>query len=55
MEDAVEIVSGYVDDLWKLGDSVYPEERMKSFLDIVGDEVVSLVQNAVKEVRIHRI
>nr|XP_033320776.1 cytoplasmic dynein 2 heavy chain 1 [Megalopta genalis] len=51
MEDAVEAVSGYVDDLWKLGDPVYSEDRMKSFLDIVGDEVVSLVQNVMEEMR----
>ncbi|XP_017891098.1 cytoplasmic dynein 2 heavy chain 1 isoform X2 [Ceratina calcarata] len=51
VEDAVEAASGYVDDLWKLGDQVYSEERMKSFLDIVGNEVVSLVQNAIDEIR----
>ncbi|XP_031838829.2 dynein cytoplasmic heavy chain beethoven isoform X1 [Nomia melanderi] len=50
-EDAVEAVSGYVDDLWKLGDPVYSENRMKSFLDIIGDEVVSLVRNVVDEIR----
>ncbi|XP_078052127.1 dynein cytoplasmic heavy chain beethoven [Augochlora pura] len=51
MEDAVEAVSGYVDDLWKLGDPVYSEDRMKSFLDIIGDEVVSLVRNVMEEIR----
>ncbi|XP_029051229.2 cytoplasmic dynein 2 heavy chain 1 [Osmia bicornis bicornis] len=51
VEDAVEAVSGYVDDLWKLGDAVYPEDRMKSFLDLIGDEVVSLVQNTIDEIR----
>lgn len=51
-EDAVEAVSGYVDDLWKLGDPVYSENRMKSFLDIIGDEVVSLVRTVVDEVTI---
>ncbi|XP_076646917.1 dynein cytoplasmic heavy chain beethoven [Halictus rubicundus] len=49
VEDVVEGVSGYVDDLWKLGDPVYSEDRMKSFLDIVGDEVVSLVRNVMEE------
>lgn len=48
--DAVEAMSGYVDDLWKLGDLVYTEDRMKSFLDIIGDEVVSLVKNTIEEV-----
>ncbi|XP_076748967.1 dynein cytoplasmic heavy chain beethoven [Xylocopa sonorina] len=52
VEDAVEAVSGYVDDLWKLGDLVYPEERMRSFLDTVGDEVVSLVRNTLDEIRV---
>ncbi|XP_017764042.1 PREDICTED: cytoplasmic dynein 2 heavy chain 1 [Eufriesea mexicana] len=47
--DAVEAMSGYVDDLWKLGDLVYTEDRMKSFLDIIGDEVVSLVKNIIEE------
>ncbi|KZC10148.1 Cytoplasmic dynein 2 heavy chain 1 [Dufourea novaeangliae] len=51
VEDAVEAVSGYVDDLWKLGDLVYSEDRMKSFLDIIGDEVVCLVRNLIDEVR----
>ncbi|CAK9809936.1 Cytoplasmic dynein 2 heavy chain 1 [Anthophora quadrimaculata] len=51
VEDAVEAVSGYVDDLWKLGDSVYPEERMKSLLDIIGNEVVSLVRDKIGEIR----
>ncbi|XP_076387639.1 dynein cytoplasmic heavy chain beethoven [Megachile rotundata] len=52
VEDAVEAVSGYVDDLWKLGDAVYSEERMKSFLNVIGDEVVSLVQNTIDEIRV---
>lgn len=51
VEDAVEAVSGYVDDLWKLGDPVYSEERMKSFLDVIGNEVVALVKNTVDEVK----
>ena len=51
VDDAVEAVSGYVDDLWKLGDLVYAEERMKSFLDVIGDEVVSLVRNTIDEVK----
>lgn len=51
MDDAVEVVSGYVDDLWKLGDLVYTEQRMKSFLDVIGDEVVSLVKNSIEEVK----
>ncbi|XP_043507557.1 cytoplasmic dynein 2 heavy chain 1 [Frieseomelitta varia] len=51
VDDAVEAVSGYVDDLWKLGDLVYTEERMKSFLDVIGDEVVSLVRNTIDEIR----
>lgn len=51
MDDAVEVVSGYVDDLWKLGDLVYTEERMKSFLDVIGNEVVSLVKNSIEEVK----
>lgn len=51
MDDAVEAVSGYTDDLWKLGDLIYTEERMKSFLDVIGDEVVSLVRNTIGEVK----
>lgn len=51
VEDAVEAVSGYVDDLWKLGDPVYSEERMKSFLDVIGNEVVALVKNTIDEVK----
>lgn len=51
VDDAVEAVSGYTDDLWKLGDLIYTEERMKSFLDVIGDEVVSLVRNTIGEVK----
>ncbi|XP_050496495.1 cytoplasmic dynein 2 heavy chain 1 [Bombus huntii] len=51
VDDAVEAVSGYTDDLWKLGDLIYTEERMKSFLDVIGDEVVSLVRNTIGEIR----
>ncbi|KOX76673.1 Cytoplasmic dynein 2 heavy chain 1 [Melipona quadrifasciata] len=51
VDDAVEAVSGYVDDLWKLGDLVYTEERMKSLLDVIGDEVVSLVRDTIDEIR----
>lgn len=34
---------------------MYPEERMRSFLDIIGDEVVSLVRNIIDEVTDYRI
>lgn len=51
VDDAVEAVSGYTDDLWKLGDLIYTEERMKSFVDVIGDEVVSLVRNTIGEVK----
>lgn len=51
VDDAVEAVSGYTDDLWKLGDLIYTEERMKSFLDVIGNEVVSLVRNTIGEVK----
>ncbi|XP_071561821.1 cytoplasmic dynein 2 heavy chain 1 [Temnothorax nylanderi] len=45
VEEACEAISVYVDDLWKLGGPAYTEERMKSFLDVIGNEVVQLIQN----------
>jgi len=45
VEEACEAISVFVDDLWKLGGPVYTEERMKSFLDVIGNEVVQLIQN----------
>lgn len=45
MEEACEAISVFVDDLWKLGGPAYTEERMKSFLDVIGNEVVQLTQN----------
>ncbi|XP_023289902.1 cytoplasmic dynein 2 heavy chain 1 [Orussus abietinus] len=47
MEEALEAVSGYADDLWKQGGSVYSEDRTRSLLDIVGNEVVLAVRNLV--------
>lgn len=51
MEEACEAISVFVDDLWKLGEPVYTEERMKSLLDVIGNEVVELVQNYLDAVR----
>ncbi|XP_032668403.1 cytoplasmic dynein 2 heavy chain 1 [Odontomachus brunneus] len=45
VEEACEAISVFVDDLWKLGEPAYTEERMKSLLDVIGNEVVELVQN----------
>ncbi|KAL6266424.1 hypothetical protein P5V15_003274 [Pogonomyrmex californicus] len=45
VEEACEAISVFVDDLWKLGGPAYTEERMKSFLDVIGNEVVQLVQD----------
>lgn len=50
MEEACEAISVFVDDLWKLGGPAYTEERMKSFLDVIGNEVVQLIQNYLKAV-----
>jgi len=51
IEEACEAISVYVDDLWKLGGSAYSEDRMKSFLDVIGNEVVELIQNYLAAVR----
>ncbi|KAL0104886.1 hypothetical protein PUN28_016497 [Cardiocondyla obscurior] len=45
VDEACEAISVFVDDLWKLGGPAYTEERMKSFLDVIGNEVVQLIQN----------
>nr|XP_012219219.1 PREDICTED: cytoplasmic dynein 2 heavy chain 1 [Linepithema humile] len=45
VEEACEAISVYVDDLWKLGGPAYTEDRMKSLLDVIGNEVVELTQN----------
>lgn len=45
MDEACEAISVFVDDLWKLGGPAYTEERMKSFLDVIGNEVAQLIQN----------
>lgn len=45
VEEVCEAISVFVDDLWKLGEPAYTEERMKSFLDIIGNEMIQLVQN----------
>ncbi|XP_014611048.1 PREDICTED: cytoplasmic dynein 2 heavy chain 1 [Polistes canadensis] len=49
LEESLEAISGYVDDVWKLGSTVYKEERMKSLLEIIGNETVILVENLVNE------
>ncbi|KAI4495703.1 hypothetical protein M0802_008538 [Mischocyttarus mexicanus] len=49
LEESLEAISGYVDDVWKLGSMVYKEERMKSLLEIIGNETVMLVENLINE------
>lgn len=49
VEEVLEAVAGEVDDLWKLDGPVYSEDQMKSLLNIVGDEVVALVQSLLEE------
>jgi len=51
VEEACEAISVFVDDLWKLSGPVYTEERMKSFLDVIGNEVIQLIQNYFDAVR----
>lgn len=50
VEEILETLSGYIDDLWKLEGPAYNEERMRLFLEIVGNEVVRLVQTLLDEV-----
>ncbi|XP_015119188.1 cytoplasmic dynein 2 heavy chain 1 [Diachasma alloeum] len=50
-EEVLEAVAGSVDDLWKLDGPVYSEDQMKSLLNIIGDEVVALVQSLLDEIR----
>ncbi|XP_051159645.1 cytoplasmic dynein 2 heavy chain 1 [Leptopilina boulardi] len=47
LEETLEVASGFADDLWKLTGQIYSEERMKTLLDIVGNEVVTLVENLI--------
>lgn len=51
LDETLEEASGFVDDLWKLKGQVYSEERMKSLLDIFGNELVILVENLISGVR----
>ncbi|XP_046488904.1 cytoplasmic dynein 2 heavy chain 1 [Neodiprion pinetum] len=46
-EEALEAVAGYVDDLWKLEGSAYSEHRMRSLLDVIGNEIVSVAESLV--------
>lgn len=50
LEEILETVAGYVDDLWKLESSIYTEERMKILLNIIGNEIPSLVHILLAEV-----
>ncbi|XP_029665147.1 cytoplasmic dynein 2 heavy chain 1 [Formica exsecta] len=52
VEEACEAISVFVDDLWKLSGPAYTEERMKSFLDVIGNEMVQLTQNYLNAVDI---
>ncbi|XP_043684796.1 cytoplasmic dynein 2 heavy chain 1 [Vespula pensylvanica] len=54
LEESLETISGYVDDVWKLGSVVYKEERMKSLLEIIGNETVMLVENLVNETNLNQ-
>ncbi|XP_047369553.1 cytoplasmic dynein 2 heavy chain 1 isoform X1 [Vespa velutina] len=54
LEESLEAISGFVDDVWKLGNVVYKEERMKSLLDIIGNETVMLVENLVNETNLNQ-
>ncbi|XP_011311295.1 cytoplasmic dynein 2 heavy chain 1 [Fopius arisanus] len=51
VEEVLETIAGSVDDLWKLDGPVYSEDQMKSLLNIIGDEVVNLVQSLLDEIR----
>ena len=50
VEEALEVASGFVDDLWKLKGQIYTEDRMKTLLDVIGNEVVILVENLISVV-----
>ncbi|KAK0158915.1 hypothetical protein PV328_009853 [Microctonus aethiopoides] len=50
LEEILETVAGYVDDLWKLESSTYTEERMKILLNIIGNEIPSLVHILLAEI-----
>ncbi|XP_066585667.1 cytoplasmic dynein 2 heavy chain 1 [Prorops nasuta] len=49
VEEALESVSGYVDDLWKLEGPAYRQDRMKNLLDIIGNETVSIIERILNE------
>lgn len=50
IDEAVETCFGYVDDLWKLEGPTYTELRMRAVLDIIGEEVVQLVEAFISKV-----
>lgn len=51
LEEILDTLSGYLDDLWKLKGPVYNEERMQSLLEVVGSEIAQLVQSLIGKVK----
>lgn len=50
MEESLEVISEFIDDLWKLKGPLYTKPKMESFLDILSNEIVTLVATLMAKV-----
>ena len=48
LEDATNSILGLIDDLWRLDDYKYPQERMERFLSVAGDILLTTRSNLIK-------
>ncbi|CAD6239204.1 GSCOCG00008639001-RA-CDS, partial [Cotesia congregata] len=49
LEESLEIISGLIDDIWKLETPIYNEKRMKSLLEIIDRELLACVETSLTE------
>lgn len=44
MEECLENIHNCLDDIWKIEEIEYPQNRMKHLFEVIGNEIIKLVQ-----------
>ncbi|KAI5737300.1 hypothetical protein M8J76_012015 [Diaphorina citri] len=52
LDEVLETLYNLLDDLWKVEDYQYPQERMSHLMDLIGNNVVRLIQHELNKVNL---
>ncbi|PNF38598.1 hypothetical protein B7P43_G03947, partial [Cryptotermes secundus] len=52
VDEILETTHNTLDDLWKLDDFIYPQQRMEHLMDVIGNTLARFIQNKLKSINL---